>query len=117
MPFSPRLRRAVFASAALGAALISCGREMTAPSGALTRFARGLSFIAQFPTAYQVAGGSSVVPFTKVHIVLLHPDGKVALDTTVNWPDGADQLTLNLTVPLAAGTPASGENMSATLAY
>lgn len=115
---TPRYRKASAAiGIALAALLLNCSREITAPVPATARFMHGWSFVAIFPPAYQVAGSAGVVPFTRVHIVLLHPDRRVALDTTVNWPDGADELTLSLTVPLAAGAAGAGEIMSATLDY
>lgn len=99
--------------------MISCGREVTAPQGPAGRVARGLAFSAQFPEAMrQLSGGAaSLVPFTKVRVLLQHSNGTIALETVVDFTAGSDPLTLGLTVPLLAGAPASGEPMTLSLAY
>ncbi|MDQ8155579.1 MAG: hypothetical protein P3B98_13075, partial [Gemmatimonadota bacterium] len=118
LPAPHGVRRLLVLCAVLAAAIISsCGREITAPLGGVVRFARGLSLVGNFPPAYQVAGGANLVPFSRVRIVLLHADGRVALDTTVDFPANAETLTLSLTVPLSPGAPATGEPMAATLGY
>ncbi len=75
------------------------------------RVARGLSWQAQFPPAYQLAGSgaSGVVDFNRVHVVLHHSDGSVALDTVINFPAGDDALTVTLDVKLLADAPPTGE--------
>ncbi|HEX7546534.1 MAG TPA: hypothetical protein VF368_07385, partial [Gemmatimonadaceae bacterium] len=72
-----------------------------------------------FPPAFQALGGrgSSVVPFSRVHVLLQHSDGTVALDTVLDFPSGAQSITLSLTVPLLADAPAGGEPMTLTLSY
>src|SRR5258708_27952732 len=99
------------------AAILSCGKDVTGPLGAAVRFARGLSFAPEFPPAYQALGGSSsgVVQFTKVRVVLHHPDGSVALDTPVEYPAGAASLTVLLSVQLLAGAPPDRQPISLNL--
>jgi alpha-tubulin suppressor-like RCC1 family protein len=103
---------------AFGIALLSCGRDVTSP-GAAVRVAHGLSFNTQFPPAFQAAGAGalSVVAFNRVHVVLHHSDGTVALDTVITFPADSSLITLSLTVPLLASAPTGGEPMSLTLGY
>jgi alpha-tubulin suppressor-like RCC1 family protein len=103
---------------AFGLALLSCGRDVTSP-GAAVRIAHGLSFNTQFPPAFQALGNgaSTVVPFNRVHVVLHHSDVTVALDTTIDFPAGADSITVNLTVKLLDNAPPSGEPMTLNLGY
>jgi hypothetical protein len=72
-----------------------------------------------FPSAFQALGGtgSSVVPFSRVHVLLQHSDGTVALDTVLDFPSGAQSISLSLTVPLLPDAPAAGEPMTLTLSY
>src|SRR5471032_2167279 len=99
------------------AAILSCGKDVTGPLGAAARYVRGLAFAPEFPPAFQAVGGASsgVVQFTKVHVVLHHTDGTVALDTTIDFPAGSDSLTLDLTVKLLDNAPATGEPMTLNL--
>ena len=115
----PRLsfRRLALLSMATLVAILSCGREPTAPSGranaGVTR-SQGIAFLAEFPkavAAFQAAGGTGV-QFTKVRVVLNNPDGSVALDTVVNFPANAEELQLTLSVPLPPSAPASGAETS-----
>src|SRR5476649_2200092 len=101
------------------AAILSCGKDVTGPLGAAARYMRGIAFDPIFPPAFQAVGGSSsgVVQFTKVHVVLHHTDGTVALDTTIDFPAGADSLALDLTVKLLDNAPATGEPMTLNLGY
>ena len=115
------LRRLALLSAAFITAVLSCGREPTGPGGPGTpaaRYARGLSFRPVFPEILTQAGGASgLVAFNRVRIVLRHADGSVALDTVVNFPAGADSVTVSLTVRLLPSAPASGEPLSMNLGY
>ena len=72
-----------------------------------------------FPPAFQALGGmaSSVVPFSSVHVLLQHSDGTVALDSVLDFPSGAQSISLDLSVPLLADAPAGGEPMTLTLSY
>lgn len=115
--FSPRYRLAALLPLFGAAILLSCGREVTAPAAGILRFARGLSFNTVFPSVLQQSNATSLVPFTKVRVVLRRADGSVALDTLVNFPSGSDSVTLSLTVPLASTAPASGEPLSLNLGY
>ncbi len=87
--------------------------------GAGARVARGIAWQAQFPTAYQQAGSgaSGVVDFNRVHVVLHHSDGTIAIDTVINFPAGADSLPVTLDVTLLPSAPASGEPLSLNLGY
>ncbi len=103
---------------AFGIALLSCGRDVTSP-GANVRYARGIAWHAEFPPAYQVAGSAAagVVDFNRVHVVLHHADGTVALDTVIDYPAGADSILISLSVQLLPSAPSSGEPLSLNLAY
>ncbi len=115
---NPLRRLAVLGLVFVGA-ILSCGRDVTGPLGSAARFVRGLSFNPVFPPAFQAAGGSSsgVVSFNRVHVVLHHSDGTVALDTTIDFPAGADEITVSLTVKLLDAAPGGGEAMSLNLGY
>lgn len=111
-------RRAAVLAAFAVIAVLSCGRETTAPDGAAVRIARGLSFVSSFPSLLGQLSASNVVAFTRVRVVLRHPDGTVALDTTVNFGSGSsDEMTLSLSVRLQPSAPASGESLALNLAY
>ena len=100
------------------AAVASCGREPTESASGAVRWAHGLSINTVFPTSLQRTNqASSVVAFDRVHIVLHRLNGSVALDTTVTFPAGTDQVTLSLSVKLAASAPSSGEPMTLDLEY
>ncbi len=113
------LRRIAILGVLFVAAIMSCGKDLTGPLGSAVRYVQGFSWSPIFPPAFQLAGGTSsgVVAFDRVHIVLHHDDGTVAIDTTVNFPAGADQLTLSLTVKLLDDAPTTGEPMSLDLGY
>ena len=100
--------------------LLSCGREPTGPHGANAGVVRsqGLAWVAEFPSGlaqYQAAGGG--VPFTKVRVVLNNPDGSVALDTLIDFPPGATEITATLSVILPANAPATGQPLFLSLDY
>ena len=120
-PLTP-LRRLALLGAAFVVAVLSCGREAGAPtapgSGAGVRYARTLAIQPVFPPILtQTGGASGLIPFDHVHLVLLHADGTIALDTLVFFPPGGDQLTLTLTVLLSPSAPATGEPLTLTLDY
>ncbi|MEA3245168.1 MAG: hypothetical protein U9Q74_03320, partial [Gemmatimonadota bacterium] len=80
---------------------------------------QGIAFSTEFPAAlpaFQAAGGSGV-DFTRVRIVLNNPDGSVALDTVVDFPAGATELQLTLSVPLPASAPSTGLPLALNLKY
>ncbi len=52
-----------------------------------------------------------------MHVLLHHSDATVALDTTIDFPSGADTLLVSLTVKLLSDAPTSGEPMTLDLAY
>lgn len=103
---------------AFGLAVLSCGRDVTSPN-AVAKYARGISWHADFPPAYQAAGSgaSGVVDFNRVHVVLHHADGTIALDTVIDFPAGADEITVSLDVKLLPDAPTSGEPLSLNLGY
>lgn len=108
--------------AALGAvfflSLLSCGREITGPSGA-ARFAHGLSFLSQFPgpLANVEAGASSVIPFERVRVLFRRTDGSVALDRLVDFPANADEVRLSFSIQLSSDAPRTGEDLDLFLRY
>jgi hypothetical protein len=113
---SAPMRRLALMGLMLVAAIASC-KDVTAPGGG--RFARGLSWNAIFPPPLRDVGGtgSGVVNFDKVHVLLHHSDGSIALDTTIDFPSGADSLTVSLAVRLLNDAPSAGEPMSLDLGY
>lgn len=113
------LRRLATLGLVFVAAILSCGKDVTGPLSSAARYVRGLAFNPVFPPLFQAAGGASsgLVDFSKVHVVLHHSDGTVALDTTIDFPAGADSLTVDLTVKLLDGAPTSGEPMTLNLGY
>lgn len=96
--------------------LVSCVNEPTAPRDG-ARYASGLRFNAIFPALLQMSGAADLVPFDRVHVLLHHSDGTVALDTTIVFPADKDTVALDLTVRLLPGTPVTGEIMTLDLAY
>ena len=111
------LRRIALLGVLFVAAVVSCGKDVTGPLGSAARYVRGLAFNPIFPPAFQVSGASGVVQFNRVHVVLHHNDGTIALDTTIDFPVGTDSLTLDLTVKLLDNAPTTGEPMSLNLGY
>ncbi len=110
------LFRRVLTTCAWAAALLSCGRDATAPYAEGVRFARSLALAPVFPPAYQqVTNALAVAPFTGVRVVFLRASGATALDTLVAFPANADSLALTFAIPLSAGAPASGEPLTALL--
>ena len=67
-------------------ALASCVNEPTAPREPGIRYASGLRFNAIFPSLLQQPAAADLVTFNRVHVVLHHSDGTVALDTTIAFP-------------------------------
>ena len=114
----PSRRRLALLCVACIAALLSCARDVTEPNGS-ARLVHGLSWHSIFPPPLRQAGGvsSGIVDFNRVHVVLHHSDGTVALDSTIAFPAGADSLTVSLTVKLLDDAPSTGEPMDLDLAY
>ena len=97
--------------------LLSCGRELTAPQNSSARVASGIRFNTIFPHVSTSGAFANALTFDKVHIVLHHTDGTIALDTTIVFPADSSQVSVSLTVKLAASAPASGEPMTLDLGY
>ena len=123
MPANASSRRLALVAGLLAVALISCGREVTgpgsAPVNAFKRFA-SLAFSPQYETAVRgpaLQAALQQVAFEKVRITLRREDGTIALDTVVDFPAGADSLTLSLIVPLPPSTSSSGVPLSMNLGY
>jgi hypothetical protein len=106
------VRAATFAVAVV-ATTLSCSSDTTGPGG--TRLSNNIAFLTEFPTAAQT-GGSALVPFNRVRILLVRQDESTAIDTVVNYP-ATGELTLTLRVPLAADTPPEGLPLLMTLEY
>lgn len=122
----PSLRLAALGLSVLVLSLLSCGREPTGPASSAAppvsvfRRAGALAVSPRYETALPssaLQAALSQVAFERVHIVLHNADGTVALDTMVNFPAGADSLTLTLLVPLPSSTPASGAPLSLNISY
>lgn len=103
----------------LASLLVSCGREVPAPTGEGVALARHglLSFEPVFPRLPGGASLADIVAFEKVRVVLHRADGSVALDTTVLFPVGADSVVLATTVVLSPTTGSGGENFKLDLGY
>lgn len=115
--------------AALAIIAVSCGREPSGPplaaegatmvSGPLgwnTIFPAGVREL-QMAAQNAPGGAGDIVTFTKVRIVLNNPDGSVALDIVVDFPSGATEVPVTLTVPLPANTPPGGLPLALNLKY
>src|SRR5690606_35444493 len=59
----------------------------------------------------------SVVEFDRVRVLFVRADGTTALDRLVAFGPGTDSLALELSIPLAASAPASGEPLDFSLFY
>lgn len=121
LPLSDRarvLRRVFPLAAALALSLLSCGREITGPDAGI-RWARGLSFDAQFPEGVRSADAlsSGLVDFDRVRVVFLRSDNTAALDRVVAFPSTSDSVAVSFDIPLTEGAGAAGEPMALTLAY
>lgn len=107
--------------AIFGLSLLSCGREITGPENGVRRTGNRFAMLAlapEFPAALvQTPGASSVVPFEKVRVVLRREDGSIALDTLVDFPVGANEVSLTLQVPIPASAPAGGVSLALNLNY
>lgn len=99
--------------------LLSCGREITAPErSAFGGRVAALAVEPRFPELPgSVHGASEVEPFVRVRVLLRGTDGGVVLDTMVPFPAAADSITLNLRVPLPAGTPSTGLPLQLLMRY
>ncbi|MDQ8155597.1 MAG: Ig-like domain-containing protein, partial [Gemmatimonadota bacterium] len=117
------LRAAALLIGVLALSLLSCGREITAPVSSPVNLFRRLApfaFDAQYETAIkgpELRAALSQVAFERVRVTLRREDGSIALDTVVEFPAGAESLTLALSVPLAASAPASGVPLNLNLGY
>ncbi len=120
---TPPARRLALVAGFLAVALISCGREITGPgSTTVNAFKRVASFAfsPQYETAVRgpaLQAALTQVAFEKVRITLRREDGSIALDTVVDFPAGATELTLSLIVPLPPSTGAGGVPLSLNLGY
>ncbi|MBX3173884.1 MAG: Ig-like domain-containing protein [Gemmatimonadaceae bacterium] len=96
---------------------LSCGREITGPNG--TRFARGLSFVAEYPgeMASLEDGAGSVIAFNRVRVIFRRMDGAVALERIVQFPANATEIPASFDVPLSSGVGPEGEPLSLFLRY
>lgn len=111
-------RHVLLLGATFVVSVLSCGREITGPSGA-GRMAHGLSFLAQFPgpLASVETGAGSVVAFDRVRVLFLRSDGSAALDRILTFPSDSSQLALQLSVPISRDAPAAGEPLALLLRY
>lgn len=113
------LRAAALCGAAFVVSLLSCGRELTGPSGGPLRFAHGMSFLSVFPgpLASVEQGAGSVVAFDRVRVLFVRSDASVALDRVIPFPADSSQLSLRLSVPISRDAPNTGEPMALYLRY
>ena len=117
------LRAAALSLGICALSLLSCGREITGPGSApVNAFKRvaAFAFSPQYETAVRGSALQAAllqVAFERVRITLRREDGSIALDTVVDFPAGADSLTLSLIVPLPPSTPAGGVPLSLNLGY
>lgn len=111
--------RVVALASLLAFSLLSCGREVTGPDdGSLHGRSALLALAPELPGAMSVVDGSgSVVPFTRVRIVLLRTDGSLLVDRLVDFPPTADSIVLSLLVPLPSSAPTEGYPVDVLLRY
>ncbi len=120
-PSSLSLRRLLTVGLGVGLSLLSCGREVTGPSG--TQYARGLSFIAEFPGSFASGfasveqGAGSVVSFTRVRVFFRRLDGVMAFDRVVDFPANQQEISLSFDVPLSENAGATGEELDLFVRY
>ncbi len=114
-----RRRARALVACACAAAVFGCGREPTGADHAAVRAVSITAFNAEFPRALQTLGisASTLVPFTRVRLLLSHADGTAALDSSFEFAPGVDSLPLSLNVKLSPVAPASGEPLQLVLAY
>lgn len=117
------------AATALSLAAVACGREPSGPALApdgITMVSAPLAWNTVFPEGVRElqraaqsspGGAGDIVTFTKVRVVLNNPDGSVALDIMVDFPAGATEVPVTLTVPLPASTPPGGLPLALNLKY
>lgn len=115
----PRLSRPLFALLALALVAVSCGRELTGPIGG-RRAAVALN--PDFGSMRLAASGEvlsvgSIVPFTRVRVVLLRANGDTAIDRVVDFPADADSVSLSFPVTLSPTAPPDGELLAAAMKY
>ena len=116
-------RRLAAAAGLLTVVLLSCGKELTAPGTSPVNVfhQRGtIAFNALFETPIRgpaLRAALTQVAFERVRITLRREDGTIALDTVVNFPVGADSLTLSLIVPLPASASSTGVPLNLNLNY
>ena len=60
------------------------------------------------PLVNALSGAGSVVAFERVRVLLAREDGNVAIDSLIDFPSGADSVSLSLLVPLPFGTGSDG---------
>jgi hypothetical protein len=116
-------RRVAAPLAILTVALLSCGRELTAPRATPANGLRPVGLFS-FAASYDAAQHAGVprsalgrVDFERVHIVLRRDNGAIALDTSVVFPSDADSLALVLNVPLPVLMRETGEPLTLNLGY
>jgi len=111
-------RASVFVSAVVA---LACGREPAGIVNPGVGFVVGqpIAWVAEWPTgtpAFQTSGDGATA-FNRVRVLLHHPDGSVALDTLIAFPDGARDLTVTLPVRIPANTPPEGIPLDLNLRY
>jgi len=117
-----RLRATRVRLAALGAvfflSLLSCGREITGPGSGL-RFARGLSFVAEFPGHFAnvESGAGSVVAFNRVRVVFRRLDGSTALERVLPFAASQTAIEASFDIPLSSDASPEGEALELLLRY
>lgn len=112
---SSRPRAALLLLGLIAAA--NCGREPLGPVGGRPATVR---LTPTFPSLrldgrtdpFSIA---SIVPFTRVRIVLLRATGDTAAQRLVDFPADSTTLALAITVPLDATAPTTGETLAAHL--
>ena len=116
-PLRTSLRRFAFLGASFAAVLLSCGRDITAPTQSGARLSSALRFNTVFPQMSTSGAFATAAAFDKVHIVLYHTDHTIALDTTIAFPADSSQVSVSLSVHLLPSAPSSGEPMTLDLGY
>jgi hypothetical protein len=118
LPLRGTLRRVAVLVAAMAFGGLSCVSDSTGPRSGM-RVADRVAFAVRFPGPLRevASGAGRVVAFTSVRVQLSREDGSIAFDRTVPFADTAQELRLDLNVPLSSAAPPEGEPLALRLWY
>ncbi len=96
--------------------MLSCGREITAPVGALSVSAP-MALLTQFPALPGQAALRSGVAFERLRATIYRLDGSVAIDRVSSFPSSADSVNFSLSVSFGPAATDEGEEMVLLLRF